>query len=250
MLRFSGTNVLVTGAASGIGRATVTRLVNEGAAVYALDRDADGLEETRAAALGPGRVVTHVVDVTDEEQVVAAVAAAVAELGSIEALVNLAGIHRTTPIESLKVSDLRDLFEVNLIGTAITCREVVPHLPEGGVIVNVASTAAAHGSPYMSAYSASKGAVLGFSYSLAAELVGRGIRVIPISPGQVATPLTQSVAPDAALSGLDFSYFARTRSLWGPADPAQLAAVIAFAASSDSSYLTGAELRVDGGAHI
>ncbi|ANH37024.1 2-(R)-hydroxypropyl-CoM dehydrogenase [Nocardioides dokdonensis FR1436] len=251
MHRFSGTNVVLTGGGSGIGRATVQRLVTEGAAVYVVDRDGDGLAETAQGALGSGRVVTEVVDVRDEAAVVAAVARAHQELGSIDVLVNAAGVHRTTPIETLSVPDLRELFEINLVGTAVFCREVVPHLPEGaGVIVNVASSSAAHGNPYMSAYSASKGAVLGFTLSLAAELAGRGIRVVPVSPGQVDTPLTRAVGGDASLAGLDFSYFDRIRSPWGPATPDQLAGAIVFAASRDAAYLTGVDLRVDGGSHI
>lgn len=248
MRRFEESNVLVTGGASGIGRATVLRLAEEGATVFAADRDADGLAKTAAAA--NGEVITGIVDVTDEQSIVAAVAHARRELGSIDVLINVAGSHRTTPIASLTTTDLRDLFEVNLVGTAVFCREVVPHLKDGaGVIVNVASSSASHGNPYMTAYSASKGAVLGFTLSLAAELAGRGIRVVPISPGQVDTPLTQAVAGDR-LAGLDFSYFARIRSPWGPGTPEQLAGTIAFAASSDAAYLTGVDLRVDGGSHI
>lgn len=248
MLRFSGTNVLLTGAASGIGRASALRLLSEGAALFAVDRDAEGLDElARSAAGGPGRIVTATVDVTDEPAVEAAVDAASAELGGLDVLVNVAGTHRTTPIDRLTVRDLRELFEINCVGTAIFCRAALRHLPDGhGVIVNVASSSAAHGNPYMSAYSASKGAVLAFSLSLAAELVGRGIRVVPVSPGQVATPLTEGGMPE----GLDLRYYARIRSLLGPAKPEEIAGVIAFAASRDASYLTGAELRVDGGSHI
>ena len=243
--RFEGRRVLVTGAASGIGRATVVRLVGEGAAVFAVDRDEAGLAETVAACGGPGSVGTARCDVTSESEVVATVARAVDELGGLDVLVNVAGTHRTTPIEPLTVADLRLLFDVNLVGTALFCREAVGHLGRGGVIVNVASSSAAHGNPFMSAYSASKGAVLAFSLSLAAELVGRGIRVVPVSPGTVATPLTAAVVP----GDLDFSYFGRIRSLMGEARPEQIAGVIAFAASDDASYLTGAELRVDGGSH-
>ncbi|HEX2893723.1 MAG TPA: SDR family oxidoreductase [Marmoricola sp.] len=248
MLRFSGTNVLLTGAASGIGRATAARLLREGAALFALDRDAEGLDElVWSATGGPGRVLTATVDITDHPAVESAVAVAAETLGGIDVLVNVAGAHRTTPIEQLAVEDLRELFEVNCVGTAVVCREALRHLPDGsGVIVNVASSSAAHGNPYMTAYSASKGAVLSFSLSLAAELVGRGIRVVPVSPGQVTTPLVAGGLPD----GLDPSYFGRIRSLMGPADPEQIAGVIAFAASRDASYLTGAEVRVDGGSHI
>ena len=243
--RFQGRRVLLTGAASGIGRATAVRLVDEGASVVAVDRDGDGLVGTAAACAGPGRLSTAVCDVTSETSVVDTVAGAVALLGGLDVLANVAGTHRTTPIEELAVDDLRHLFEVNLVGTALFCREAVRHLGRGGVIVNVASSAAAHGNPYMSAYSASKGAVLAFSLSLATELVSRGIRLVPVSPGTVATPLTAAVTP----GDLDFSYYGRIRSLLGEARPEQVAGVIAFAASDDASYLTGAELRVDGGSH-
>lgn len=244
-LRFEGRRVLVTGAASGIGRATVVRLVGEGAAVFAVDRDEAGLALTAEQCDGTGSISTTVCDITSEPDVVATVARAVEELGGLDVLANVAGIHRTTPIESLRVEDLRELFEVNLVGTALFCREAVAHLGRGSAIVNVASSAAAHGNPYMTAYSASKGAVLAFSLSLAAELVSRGIRVVPVSPGTVATPLTAAVVP----GDLDFGYFGRIRSLMGEATPEQIAGVIAFAASDDASYLTGAELRVDGGSH-
>lgn len=246
MNRFSGINVLVTGGASGIGRATVRRLVREGAAVFAVDRDDEGLAETVADSIGPGRVETAVVDVRDEAQVAAVVDEAVARLGGIEVLVNVAGIQRTTPIETLDLDDVRALFEVNVVGTMLFCREALRHLPhDTGVIVNVASTAADHGNPYMSAYSASKGAVLAFSKGLAAELVGRGIRVVPISPGTTITPLTRAISA----GDLDWSYYDRVRPPMGPAQPEQIASAIAFAASNDASYLTGSEIRIDGGAH-
>lgn len=244
-LRFEGRRVLLTGAASGIGRATALRLVGEGATVVAVDRDGEGLAGTATACSGSGRLSTAVCDVTSEPSVVETVAEAVSRLGGLDVLANVAGIHRTTPIERLTVADLRLLFDVNLVGTALFCREAVPHLAQGSVIVNVASSAAAHGNPYMSAYSASKGAVLAFSLSLAAELVSRGVRVVPVSPGTVATPLTAAVMP----GDLDFSYYGRIRSLMGEARPEQVAGAIAFAASDDASYLTGAELRVDGGSH-
>lgn len=244
--RFEGKRVLLTGAASGIGRATAVRLVEEGATVYAVDLDEPGLAITAKACEGPGGIVTAECDVTSEPAVVATMRDAVAALEGLDALVNVAGIHRTTPIEQLTVDDLHLLYEVNLVGTALFCREAVAHLERGGVIVNVASSAAGHGNPYMSAYSASKGAVLSFSLSLAAELIGRGIRVVPVSPGTVATPLTAAVTP----GDLDFSYYSRIRSLMGAGEPEQVAAVIAFAASQDASYLTGVELRVDGGSHI
>lgn len=251
MNRFEGSGVLLTGAASGIGRATALRLAAEGAAVFAVDRSAAGLAETVAAhpADGPGRIVPYVADVGDESAVVAAVDRAAAELGGIDVLVNVAGVHRTTPIDRLTADDLRHLFDINVVGTALFCREALRHLPDGtGVIVNVASSSATHGNPFMSAYSASKGAVLAFSLSLAAEVSHRRIRVVPVSPGTVATPLT--ARPDMLPADLDTSYYGRIRAPFGAARPAQLAGVIAFAASPDAGYLTGAEIRADGGSHI
>ncbi|ACY99037.1 MULTISPECIES: SDR family NAD(P)-dependent oxidoreductase [Thermomonospora] len=249
MNRFDGVKVLLTGAASGIGRATALRLTAEGAAVFGVDVSEEGLAATAAAVTGPGRLVTGVADVTDEAAVVAATDRAAAALGGIDVLINVAGVHRATPIATLSVADLQHLFSVNLVGTALFCREALRYLPDGsGVIVNVASLSATQGNPYMTAYSASKGAVLAFSLSLAAELTARRIRVVPVSPGTVDTPLTRR--PDVVPQGVDLSYFNRIRAPFGSAEPEQIASVIAFAASRDASYLTGAELRVDGGAHI
>ncbi|GFH67351.1 MULTISPECIES: SDR family NAD(P)-dependent oxidoreductase [Streptomyces] len=248
MNRFEDTKVLLTGAGSGIGRATALRLVAEGAAVFAVDLSGEGLARTAAEAAGPGRIATRVADVADEDAVVAAVRAAADESGGIDVLVNVAGVHRTTPIDRLTVDDLHQLFSVNAVGTALFCREALPLLPDGtGVIVNVASSAASHGNPYMTAYAASKGAVLGFSLSLAAEVAHRGIRVVPVSPGSVATPL---VGPHVLPPDLDASYYRRIHAPFGTARPEQIAGVIAFAASHDAGHLTGAELRVDGGSHI
>jgi len=248
MNRYDGVKVLLTGAASGIGRATAIRLATEGAAVYAVDISEKGLAETAGAVTGPGTITTRPVDVTDEDAVVAAVADAAATLGGIDVLVNVAGVHKTTPIETLTVADLNRLFSVNLVGTALFCRESLKHLPDRtGVIVNTASLSATQGNPFMTAYSASKGAVLAFSLSLAAELAARRIRVVPISPGAVDTPLTR--ASDMFPPGLDLNYFTKIRSYYGAADPEMIAAAIAFAGSSDAAYYTGADFRVDGGAH-
>jgi NAD(P)-dependent dehydrogenase (short-subunit alcohol dehydrogenase family) len=248
MNRYDGVKVLLTGAASGIGRATAIRLTAEGAAVYGVDLSEPGLAETAAAITGPGTLTTRTADVTDEAAVIAAVADAAETLGGIDVLVNVAGIHKTTPIETLTVDDLNRLFTVNLVGTALFCRESLKHLPDRtGVIVNTASLSATQGNPYMTAYSASKGAVLAFSLSLAAELASRRIRVVPISPGSVDTPLIRS--PHMFPPGIDLDYFSKIRSYSGAAEPEMIAAAIAFAGSSDAADYTGADFRVDGGSH-
>jgi NAD(P)-dependent dehydrogenase (short-subunit alcohol dehydrogenase family) len=249
MNRFDGSKVLLTGAASGMGRATAQRLVSEGATVLGVDRNEAGLKETaELCAGGPGRFTAHVADVSAEDEVRGAVTAAVADLGGIDVLLNVAGMHKTTPLDTLTVAEMQQLFAVNAIGTVLFCREAAPHLPDRrGVIVNIASTAATKGHPFMSAYAASKGAVLALTQTLAAELAPRGIRVLAISPGGVETALTAGVTfPE----GADISYYGRVTPLLGFGKPDDIAGAIAFAASSDGRYWTGTELRLDGGSHI
>ncbi|MEU8171841.1 SDR family oxidoreductase [Microbispora hainanensis] len=246
--RFDGKNVLLTGAASGIGRAAAVRLLDEGATVFAVDRDEDGLAETAKLAGGTDRFVPHQADLADEPAVVSAAHAAVACLGRVDVLANVAGVLRVTPLESLRLDDYRQIFAVNVFAPVVLCREVLPHVPDGtGVVVNVTSTAATKAHPWMTGYAASKGALLSFSISLAAELAPRRIRVVPISPGGVATPLT---ADRETFAGVDTSWYARTFPLWGrPGRPEDIAGTIAYAASADGAYLNGVEVRVDGGSH-
>ena len=249
MNRFESKRVIVTGAGSGMGRATALRLAAEGAAVFGVDRSADGLAETSAGMRADAdRFFSHVADVTDEAAVVDAVQAATDRLGGVDALANVAGIQRTTPLATITAADMYELFSINTVGALLFCREVAPHLPDRtGVIVNVASTSGSKGYPYMSAYAASKGAVIALTQTLAAELAPRGIRVVAISPGTVQTPLTANVTfPE----GTDRSYYARVLPLLEVGQPEDIAAAIAFAASTDGRYWTGAELRIDGGAHI
>ncbi|ETK36980.1 SDR family NAD(P)-dependent oxidoreductase [Microbispora sp. ATCC PTA-5024] len=248
MNRFEDKRALVTGAGSGIGRATAARLVAEGATVFAVDRDEAGLAATGEIVDDPKRLLAHVADLSSEEGAAGAAAAAVAALGRIDALVNVAGFLRTTPVATLRLDDYRDLLAVNLFAPVTLVRELLPHIPEGtGVIVNVTSTAATRAHPGMTGYAASKGALLAFSISLAAELAPRRIRVVPVSPGGVATPLTRD---RQTFAGIDVRWFARIHPLWGAQGrPEDVAGAIAFAASSDGAYLNGVELRVDGGSH-
>ncbi|MFI6296930.1 SDR family NAD(P)-dependent oxidoreductase [Nonomuraea sp. NPDC050790] len=240
MERFAGKNVLLTGAATGIGRATALRLAGEGARVLAVDLNPEIPEH---AAITP-----HVADVADEAQVKAAVARAVEELGGLDALINVAGVHKTTPLATLTLDDFRRLLEINLLGTFLFCREAMPYLVERkGVVVNTASTSATHAHPFMTGYAASKGGVLAFSLSLAAEVAPQGVRVVAVSPGGVVTPLMTSVSfPE----GVDASFYGRIMPQVGFGEPEAIAGTIAYAASADGAYLTGVELRVDGGSHV
>ncbi|MCW4355703.1 SDR family oxidoreductase [Hoyosella sp. YIM 151337] len=250
MLRFKGKTVLLTGAATGIGRAAALRLTSEGAAVYAVDRNAEELKDTEAVVAegGAGQIITRVADVSDETSVIDVVADAVGELGGIDVLANVAGVHKTTPIDELSVRDFQGLIDVNLMGTFLFCREAMPHLRKSrGVVINIASTSATHAHPFMAAYAATKGAVLAFSLSLAAEVSADGVRVVAISPGGVVTPLMTGVAfPET----VDSSFYSRIQPQLGFGDPAAIAGTIAYAASEDGAFLTGVELRVDGGSHV
>ncbi|WP_199522344.1 SDR family NAD(P)-dependent oxidoreductase [Geodermatophilus marinus] len=193
MDRYEGKRVFLTGAGSGIGRATAVRLVAEGATVFAVDRDAEGLAATCELVADPARLMCHSADLSTEEVVVAAAAAGVAEVGRVDVLANVAGTLRTTPMETLDLDDYRWLLAINLFAPVTLCRELLPHIPDRtGVIVLTTSTAATKAHPGMTDYAASKGALLSFAVSLAAELAPRRIRVVPVSPGGVATPLTMN----------------------------------------------------------
>lgn len=245
MNRFENTSVLVTGAASGIGRATAVRLVAEGAHVFGLGRDVAGLQETGRLVTDSGQFTPFAADLTDEESLIAAVEAARATMGSIDVLANVAGMTDMTPADAVTLEQLTHVFMVNTFGPMLLCREVIPHLPDGtGVIVNVCSTAATQAHPGMSGYAGSKAALVSYSLSLAAELGGRRIRVVPISPGGVRTAMM-----NGAVGALDPDWYSRLATLWHqPGEPEELAAAIAFAASADGAYLNGSEMRVDGGA--
>jgi len=247
--RYERKRVFLTGAGSGIGRATAVRLVAEGATVFAVDRDAEGLAATRALLPDPDRMIGHPADLATEDAVVAAARTGVAALGGIDVLANVAGALRTTPMATLDLDDYRWLLAINLYAPVTLCRELLPHIPDRtGVIVLVTSTAATKAHPGMTGYAASKGALLSFAVSLSAELAPRRIRVVPVSPGGVATPLT---ANKQTYAGIDTSWYARTYPLWGrPGAPEDLAAAIAFAGSSDGAYLNGTEFRLDGGSHV
>jgi NAD(P)-dependent dehydrogenase (short-subunit alcohol dehydrogenase family) len=235
--RFGGKVALVTGAASGIGRATVERLAAEGATVVALDvRPFDA----------PEGVDTRTGDVADPATAESAVAAAVDAHGRLDVLANVAGILRTahTHEHSLEVWD--QVLAVNLTGTFLMCRAAIPAMLDhgGGAIVNTSSTAALAGHPWAAAYSASKGGVLALTKVLAVEYARAGIRANAVCPGSIDTPITGDFDFPA---GADPKLVRRIMSITPPAGPEVVAAAIAYLASDDARHVTGESLRVDGG---
>jgi NAD(P)-dependent dehydrogenase (short-subunit alcohol dehydrogenase family) len=250
--RFQGKRTIVTGAGSGMGRAIVRRLVAEGAICLAVDLNEEGLRQSvreAQATAGYGGGASWVkASVADEVAVKQFVGDFAAQ--GLDAMINMAGILRACRTTDATVEHFMGIIQVNLLGTFLCCREALPHLEKsGGNIVNAASTSAQFGHPYMAAYSASKGGVLGLTQSLAKEYQLRGVRVNAIIPGGILTPMFQSMAnipvenPDMRL----FMTLARPDQTFGSVD--QVAGVVAMLASSDGSFVSGQAIRIDGGVH-
>jgi len=246
--RFLNKIAIVTGAGSGIGQAVVVRLVAEGASVLAIDVNETGLKATVQLTEFPERVSTAILSITDEQQVTEKVNEYVNQQGQLDVLVNMAGILRATISSETTLEQFRSIIDTNLVGTFLMCRVCLPHLVKSkGNIVNAASTSAFYGHPYMTAYAASKGAIVSMSKTLAKEYLYQGVRVNAVAPGGVATPLHTSFQfPENANLGL-FANLSRSDKRFGL--PNEVAAVVAMLASQDGAFITGEVIRIDGGVH-
>lgn len=254
MERFSGRNVLITGGGSGIGQATVHRILAEGGTVVAVDVNEDGLKRTldRATADGTAdRLTVQVLDIADEAAVVAGMAEAVAALGGLDVLVNAAGILRSSHTHETTLEFWNELLAVNLTGTFLMTREALPALlaTGRGVVVNFSSTSAAFAHPYMAAYAATKGGIQSFTHAIASEYSKQGLRAVCVAPGSIDSGMTNNPGLPA---DADFSLLAKLSPALGQgfAGPETVAGVIAMLASDDGAFVTGTELRIDGGTHM
>jgi NAD(P)-dependent dehydrogenase (short-subunit alcohol dehydrogenase family) len=247
--------VIITGAARGIGAATARRFCEEGARVVLADQDAGGVEAT-AAVLRAAGYDSHAraVDVTDEGALRAVLDEAAELFGGLDVALANAGVLSVGPLSALSQDDLERTLRVNVLGTFLTFRLALAHLRRsgGGALLCTASQAGVRGYRDMSAYCASKFAVVGLVKSLAQELADDGIRVCAVAPGITATEMYQELVDErAALWDVDSSAaeqrLHRTVPMGRPATPEEVANAFVYLASPAASYVSGIALVIDGG---
>ena len=246
MKRFEGRSIFVTGAASGIGRATAERFGLEGGMVACGDVNVLGAEETAAAVRAAGGNAFAVpCDVTSPDAIAGAIAETVRRHGRLDVLANIAGIGFFRRTTETTLDEWDHMIAVNLTGQFLTCKESIPHiLKTKGAIVNTSSVAGLKSHPYCAAYCASKGGVVQLTRALAVEYGRKDVRINCVCPGGVKTPLIEKFKlPE----GVSADALARIKPLGRFGEPHEVAGTIAFLASDDATYINGAMIVVDGG---
>jgi meso-butanediol dehydrogenase/(S,S)-butanediol dehydrogenase/diacetyl reductase len=240
MRGLKGKRVLITGGASGIGAATAARFLEEGSAVCVLDRDAKGREQIRQKLPHLAGVIGA--DVSDIKQVQAAFDEAVRIMGGVDVLINNAGISIRHDFLKITPEEWDKVIAVNLTGVFYMAQTAARHMWEhnGGVILQTASTNGIVGQPYYADYNATKAGVIELTRTMALELAPK-VRVCAVAPGYVLTPMQRAEYTDAMLEEVN-----RKIPLRRHAKPEEIAAVFAFLASDDASYMTGHVYTIDG----
>jgi NAD(P)-dependent dehydrogenase (short-subunit alcohol dehydrogenase family) len=237
--------VLVSGGSSGIGKATVRRFLEEGARVYLCGLEADEVRATTAELSSVGSVDGMACDIGREDDVAGLVDAAETALGSIDVLINNAGIAHKDAFLEMDVAEWDRILRVNLRGMFLVAQAVARRMVTrgSGVIVNMASTNALGGEELFAHYNASKGGVLQLTRTMALELGRHGIRVNCLCPGFIRTPLNDAISDEAFVA----SYERGKIPLGRAGTPEEVAAAYAFLASDDASFIHGEALVIDGG---
>ncbi|HEX2728678.1 MAG TPA: glucose 1-dehydrogenase [Rubrobacteraceae bacterium] len=244
--RLEGKKAVITGGDSGIGRAVALAFAREGADVlisYLEDEEADAEEAARVVQAAGRRAVKVPGDIADESVCQRVVERAVEEFGRIDVLVNNAAHQMTVDgIADVSTELLDRTFKTNIYAMFWLVKAALPHMPEGGSIINVASIQAYQPSPPLLPYASTKGAIISFTKGLAMEVVQYGLRANSVAPGPVWTPIIP-----ASMPGDTVSQFGGTSPMGRPAQPAELAPAFVFLASGESSFVNGETLGVTGG---
>jgi NAD(P)-dependent dehydrogenase (short-subunit alcohol dehydrogenase family) len=242
-MRFADKSVLVTGAASGIGRATAILFASEGARVTIGDINAAGLAETAEIIGDAARPIVY--NAEDHASCQTLVQAAATD--GLDVVCNVAGMLKWGPTDNFAVADFERLLAINTTSVFVICQEALPHLVRAkGNIVNIGSTSGLRGMIYTAGYCASKHAVVGMTTALAAEYAAKGVRINAVCPGHVLTPMTQQAPPEG---DLDWGMVMRgmPKLVDGSCSPEDIADAVAFLASDQARKATGSVLVVDGG---
>jgi NAD(P)-dependent dehydrogenase (short-subunit alcohol dehydrogenase family) len=240
MNRLDGKTAVITGGATGIGLAAAKRFIEEGAFVFIFGRRRDALDAA-VAELGP-KVRAVKGSVSDEADLDRLYAAVKTERGSLEIVFANAGVGSQLRLGEITAKHIDETFDINVKGTIFTVQKALPLMVKGASIILTGSSAGTTGAPAFTAYSASKAAVRNLARTWAEDLKGTGIRVNVLSPGAIATELAKEALGDEGLKA-----YGSMTALQHMGDSAEVGAAAAFLASSDSSFMTGSEVAVDGG---
>lgn len=243
--RFVDKVVLITGGDSGIGRATALAFAKEGAkiAINYLEEDEDAKDTARLIEEAGGSYTLIAGDIGDKAFCQQLVDRTVEEFGQLNILINNAAEqHPQEKLEDISADQLERTFRTNFFSIFYICQAALPHMKEGGAIINNASVNAYTGHPILVDYSSTKGAIISFTRSLALQIAEQGIRVNAVAPGPIWTPLIPSSMPPERIA-----QFGKKTPMKRPGQPSEVAPAFLFLASSDASYITGQTIHVNGG---